>query len=117
MSADAHAMALWSHDEPTAAIVRDAASGNGAGGENRTPDLRFTKPLHYRCATPAFGASPARGRAGNAAHYSPRRLCIIRQNRVGGRPESLATMTSIEHRGRFARDRGIQESVGLRDRQ
>ena len=26
---------------------------NGAGGEDRTPDLRFTKPLHYRCATPA----------------------------------------------------------------
>ena len=27
---------------------------NGAGGEDRTPDLRFTKPLHYRCATPAW---------------------------------------------------------------
>jgi hypothetical protein len=27
--------------------------GDGAGGEDRTPDLRFTKPLHYRCATPA----------------------------------------------------------------
>lgn len=26
---------------------------SGAGGEDRTPDLRFTKPLHYRCATPA----------------------------------------------------------------
>src|SRR5829696_2952183 len=26
---------------------------DGAGGEDRTPDLRFTKPLHYRCATPA----------------------------------------------------------------
>ena len=39
---------------------------NGAGGEDRTPDLRFTKPLHYRCATPAHRAtsrgagSPAR---------------------------------------------------------
>lgn len=25
----------------------------GADGEDRTPDLRFTKTLHYRCATPA----------------------------------------------------------------
>ena len=32
----------------------------GAGGEDRTPDLRFTKPLHYRCATPAQAViSPA----------------------------------------------------------
>ena len=25
----------------------------GAGGEDRTPDLGFTKTLHFRCATPA----------------------------------------------------------------
>ena len=31
----------------------EARRGSGAGGEDRTPDLRFTKPLHYRCATPA----------------------------------------------------------------
>src|SRR6187551_56821 len=39
--------------------------GNGAGGEDRTPDLRFTKPLHYRCATPALGVflMSASGRA------------------------------------------------------
>src|SRR4051794_28916744 len=30
-----------------------AVDEGGAGGEDRTPDLRFTKPLHYRCATPA----------------------------------------------------------------
>ena len=35
----------------------------GAGGGNRTPNLRFTKPLHYHCATPAMapeaGLEPA----------------------------------------------------------
>ena len=46
--------------------------GSGAGGEDRTPDLRFTKPLHYRCATPAPGqlfVEPAIRRMTNAAHY------------------------------------------------
>ena len=33
-----------------ATVMREV---DGAGGEDRTPDLRFTKPLHYRCATPA----------------------------------------------------------------
>src|SRR6187551_1036299 len=33
--------------------AEELGMGNGAGGEDRTPDLRFTKPLHYRCATPA----------------------------------------------------------------
>jgi hypothetical protein len=39
---------------------KELGTGNGAGGEDRTPDLRFTKPLHYRCATPAFGISAIR---------------------------------------------------------
>ncbi len=37
-----------------------AGKEGGAGGEDRTPDLRFTKPLHYRCATPA-PVTPERG--------------------------------------------------------
>src|SRR5688572_27636514 len=39
---------------------RGYAAGSGAGGEDRTPDLRFTKPLHYRCATPAPGLTVRR---------------------------------------------------------
>ena len=48
---------------------------NGAGGEDRTPDLRFTKPLHYRCATPANThcalrhKTKAARRASAATHY------------------------------------------------
>ena len=39
----------------------------GAGGEDRTPDLRFTKPLHYRCATPARDTlATSRGAAAQA---------------------------------------------------
>ena len=39
--------------------MQNIAGENGAGGEDRTPDLRFTKPLHYRCATPALPAHRA----------------------------------------------------------
>ena len=38
----------------------DRSLNAGAGGEDRTPDLRFTKPLHYRCATPAGALKPLR---------------------------------------------------------
>ena len=38
---------------PTDRTIPDRLDVNGAGGGDRTPDLRFTKPLHYRCATPA----------------------------------------------------------------
>ncbi len=48
--------ALREQAQPTL-IVRKTS---GAGGEDRTPDLRFTKPLHYRCATPADALKPLR---------------------------------------------------------
>ena len=45
----------WGHPaRPLSSFTYNAKSrSSGAGGEDRTPDLRFTKPLHYRCATPA----------------------------------------------------------------
>ncbi len=47
---------------------------NGAGRENRTPDLRFTKPLHYRCATPALCVAVSgrwgEGKADGALSYA-----------------------------------------------
>lgn len=55
-----------------------AFAENGAGGEDRTPDLRFTKPLHYRCATPAKRIFP--GRIDVLAHptrHEPRVACRV----------------------------------------
>ncbi|CAD5255826.1 hypothetical protein BOSE21B_100310 [Bosea sp. 21B] len=53
---------------------------DGAGGEDRTPDLRFTKPLHYRCATPAlalrYQAGEARARAAGAGRLSHGLRCL-----------------------------------------
>jgi hypothetical protein len=37
----------------TSAVLYTELRGHSAGGEDRTPDLGFTKTLHYRCATPA----------------------------------------------------------------
>src|SRR5215210_914369 len=43
----------WCNSEASRACNPHVSGCDGAGGEDRTPDLRFTKPLHYRCATPA----------------------------------------------------------------
>ena len=47
----------------------------GAGGEDRTPDLGFTKALHFRCATPARKLTKGPGKPGQKRSLPETTVC------------------------------------------